>query len=130
MRAASFPSKYDTTRPAGSTPSACVSRRSRLVSSAATTSAAASSAASRGGASATSPIGVPASTSRPSPAGTVRTADGSYPMGAGAVPFVVTFAVPSATVSSATLRSACRAACWDVCRAVRSDGSSDELVTA
>lgn len=46
-------------------PSAWVSLRSRRVSSAATTSAVSSSAASRGGASATSPMGVPASTSVP-----------------------------------------------------------------
>lgn len=46
-------------------PSAWVRRRSLRVSSAATTSAVSSSAASRGGASATSPMGVPASTSVP-----------------------------------------------------------------
>ena len=70
-----------------------MSRRSRRVSSAATTSAAASSAASRGGASAVSPMGVPASTSVPvtrpilaarprhqDPAGAARTAGpGSAP---------------------------------------------------
>src|SRR5690606_10587244 len=65
VRADSLPSKYDTTRPLGVTPSAWVSRRSRRVSSAATTSAPASSSASRGGASETSPMGVPASTRVP-----------------------------------------------------------------
>src|SRR5690606_39175297 len=65
VRADSLPSKYDTTRPLGVTPSAWVSRRSRRVSSAATTSAAASSSASRGGASETSPMGAPASTTVP-----------------------------------------------------------------
>ncbi len=65
VRADSLPSKYETTRPVVCTPSPWVSRRSRRVSSAATTSARSSSAASRGGASARSPIGVPASTSTP-----------------------------------------------------------------
>ncbi len=65
VRAVSLPSKYDTTRPFGVTPSAWVSRRSRRVSSAATTSAPASSSASRGGASEMSPMGVPASTRVP-----------------------------------------------------------------
>src|SRR3954469_24146203 len=65
VRAASLPSKYDTIRPLGVTPSPWVSRRSRRVSSAATTSAPASSAASRGGASARSPMGVPAKTRVP-----------------------------------------------------------------
>src|SRR3954469_14737308 len=65
VRADSFPSKYDTTRPVNVTPSSATSRRSRLVSSAATTSAEANSCASRCGASATRPMGVAASTSTP-----------------------------------------------------------------
>src|SRR4051795_1720768 len=65
VRADSFASKYDTTRPVNVTPSSATRRRSRLVSSAATTSAEASSCASRGGASATRPMGVAASTSTP-----------------------------------------------------------------
>src|SRR3954451_20434449 len=65
VRADSFPWKYDTTRPVNVTPSSATSRRSRLVSSAATTSAEANSCASRGGASATRPMGVAASTSTP-----------------------------------------------------------------
>ena len=57
--------EYRVIRPDGVTPRALASRHIRLVSSAATTSAVASSAASRGGASPTSPMGVPARMSRP-----------------------------------------------------------------
>ena len=65
VRLASLPSKYDTTRAAGSTPRRRHRSRRRRVSSAAITSASASARTSAGLASAASPIGVPASTSSP-----------------------------------------------------------------
>ena len=65
VRAASLPSKYDTTRAFVVTSSRSSSRRSRRVSSAAITSASASAARNRGEASPALPIGVAASTRTP-----------------------------------------------------------------